>query len=162
MTLENLEYHSEQEKYFHQRHPNLLYNSKNKPFDITFKDHDGEAFQASGDFYDMNTGYWIELKSHALNKHQVKHSANDAKASALAHARSDKTRNQAMLNHGWNHSVFKQQIVQKALKAKGINYAVIFTDSTKLTFRSNGDINTMKNINLLWLYEKQYFSIFNI
>ncbi|EOX4458886.1 hypothetical protein ACJ5M8_003968 [Vibrio antiquarius] len=151
-------YDSEQEYLFHQRHPNLLYNSTSKPFDLTFKDNNGDSFLAVGDFYDMSTGWWIELKSCALNKYSTKRDSSISLNLAMQHAKTDKTKALAQLNHGWNHSTEKQTIVQASLKSKGINHVVIFTDNTKLTFRSNGDINHMKKKNLFWLYENQYFS----
>lgn len=150
----NLPYDSKQQ--FHKQHPDLLYNSTNRLFDCIFQDEDGTTFLAAGDFYDPLTERWIELKSAALNKHSSKKEADEALSTALRFAKTDKTKLVAILSHGWNHSVNKQKIVQTALAKRGINLIVIFTDNTKLTYRANGDINKMRDVDLHWCYHQQY------
>lgn len=96
--------------------------------DFTFTDKFGDNFRALPDFYNPVTGLYIELKGCKLNSKTGKSKAENAmkrfENSALKFPVSANARRYAQLRHGWNHSKYKQRIVQTALSP--LNFVVVF------------------------------------
>tara|TARA_Y100000588_G_C14097302_1_gene857185 strand:- start:384 stop:860 length:477 start_codon:yes stop_codon:yes gene_type:complete len=129
------------------KHLNLI---TDKPYKMTFYDENGEAFTAYPDFYDPKSQLVIEFKDYKLNTHTTKKSSEERKQQIEGFkgklSRLDK------LNHGWNHSMFKQAKVQSSLAAKGFKMLVVFSDDTKL---STTNKNKMDKLGLEWCYERE-------
>lgn len=116
------DYDSNIEREYHAKHPHLIRCTELLP--IQFKGNDGMVFFAKADFYHPTEDYYIELKCHPLNVVKTKADSDRRLASIPKHV---KITNQHYLAHGFNHSLYKQQIVQSTLAADGIKLLLVFT-----------------------------------
>ncbi|EOG9060647.1 hypothetical protein ACLK5F_001398 [Vibrio fluvialis] len=143
-----MQYDSKEEELFHQRHPELILCS-GKPYNYTFFDDEGSSFRAYPDFYSETLDCYIEFKSHQLNNKKTKSAAEKSHQKQINFKGRDCTKYQ--LDHGWNHSLYKQAKVQSSLKSLGINMIVVFKDGIKLTIQA---INKMNANGLKWYREE--------
>jgi hypothetical protein len=81
-------------------------------------------FFAKADFYHPTEDYYIELKDHPLNVVKTKADSERRLASIPKHV---KITNYHYLAHGFNHSLYKQKIVQSTLADNGIKLLLVFT-----------------------------------
>jgi len=114
------DYHSQVEREYHAKHPHLVRCTDNLP--IQFKGNDGMLFFAQADFFNPIDNYFIELKCHALNVVKTKSDSERRLASVPV-----KPTTYHFLAHGWNHSLWKQKIVQSTLADNGIKLLLVFT-----------------------------------
>jgi hypothetical protein len=115
-------YDSNIESEYHSKHPHLIRCTEHLP--IPFKGNDGLMFFAKADFYHPTEDYYIELKSHPLNVVKTKSDSERRLASIPKHV---KITNYHYLAHGFNHSLYKQKIVQSTLADNGIKLLLVFT-----------------------------------
>ena len=134
-------YDSLVEKLYHQHHPHLQRQLDYLP--TVFTDDNGIAFKAKSDFYCSITNTVIEVKNRQLNNYKTKQDCL-SRQSVLRQRRGYLTQLE-QLDAGWNHSLYKQLIVQQALALLGIKYLVVFYKPTKLTKQA---INKMDNLGL--------------
>lgn len=144
-------YDSIEEQNFHIRNPHLR-QLNDQHFNNWFTDTDGVAFKAMPDFFDDSTKTYIEFKCHQLNTKQTK-SDSESRLQKIQDFKGYLPNND-LLNNGWNHSMYKQAIVQQTLALNGEKMIVVFKDNTKLTTRNK---NLMTKIGLEWLYESEYY-----
>ena len=114
------DYDSNIEENYHAKHPYLVRCNDYLP--MPFMGNDGMVFFAKADFYHPTEDYYIELKSHALNVVKTK-ADSDRRLAAVP----VKPTTYHYLAHGWNHSLYKQQIVQSTLADNGIKLLLVFT-----------------------------------
>lgn len=145
-----LGYDSVAEYYFHQRHPDLTLCT-NVFYLSDFTDEDGATFKAKPDFYDQQTDTFIEFKDYKLNNERTKSTSSDRQYKITSYK--GYLSQLDLLDTGWNHSVFKQSIVQKALAVKGMKMIVVFSDDTKLPPQRK---TKMRDLGLNWMYEADY------
>jgi hypothetical protein len=143
-----MQYDSNEEEQFHQRHPELILCS-DKPYNYTFYDNEGSPFRAYPDFYSEKLGCYIEFKCHQLNNKKTKSEADLAHQKQISFKGRDCTKYQ--LDHGWNHSLHKQTKVQSSLDSLGIKMIIVFKTGTKLTTQA---INKMNANGLKWYREE--------
>lgn len=145
-------YDSKEEKTFHERNPSLKFNCKGKQFPITFFDSDAQAFKACGDFYDETTKTVIEFKACQLNNHKTKAKSNKGRETDLAFGKGPHWNS---LENGWNHSIYKQSLVQNGIESSNLEYSyfLVFKDKTKLSAQSK---NKMDALGLNWGYESDW------
>ena len=134
-------YDSLVEKLYHQQHPHLQRQLDYLP--TTFTDDNGIVFRAKADFYCSVTNTVIEVKNRQLNNYKTKQDSLN-RQQALRQRRGYLTRLE-QLESGWNHSLYKQLIVQQSLAVLGINYLIVFYKPTKLTKQA---LNKMDNLGL--------------
>ncbi|PSU32167.1 hypothetical protein [Photobacterium phosphoreum] len=149
-------YDSIAEKQFHNRHPELLVTKD--PYKCSFVDSSGTIFRAIPDFYDPQNSCYIEFKDGVLNTKPNKLSAIESSAKVQQY-KADHNLNWTFKDaytHDWNHSMFKQSIVQKRLSKKGVTMIVVFSDRSKL---SQTNINRLAKCGLKWDYESNYFEL---
>ena len=115
-------YDSNIEREYHAKHPYLVRCTDYLP--MPFKGNDGMLFFAKADFYHPTEDYYIELKNHPLN---VVKTNVDSIRRIDAIPKHIKITNKHYLLHGWNHSLYKQQIVQSTLANNGIKLLLVFT-----------------------------------
>ena len=135
-------YDSIVEKQYHQQHQHLERQLDYLP--TTFVDDNGIVFKAKADFYCSITNTYIEVKNRQLNNYRTKRACLD-RQQALRQRRGGHLTQLEQLECCWNHSLYKQVIVQQTLAVLGINYLVVFYKPTKLTKQS---INKMDNLGL--------------
>ena len=135
-------YDSLVEKLYHQQHPHLQRQLDYLP--TTFTDANGIVFKAKADFYCSITNTYIEVKNRQLNNYKSKQACLD-RQQALRQRRKGHLTQLEQLQSGWNHSLYKQLIVQQSLAVLGINYLIVFYKPTKLTKQS---INKMDCLGL--------------
>lgn len=116
------DYDSTVESEYHSKHPHLVRCTDYLP--IPFKGNDGMVFFAKADFFNPIDNYFIELKCHALNVVKTKADSERRMASIPKHV---KITNYHYLAHGFNHSLYKQKIVQSTLADNGIKLLLVFT-----------------------------------
>lgn len=134
-------YDSSIEQQYHEQHLHLERQLGYLP--ITFTDANGVAFKAKADFYDHITDTYIEVKNRQLNNYKTKQDSLN-RQQVLRQRRGYLTQLE-QLQTGWNHSLYKQLIVQQTLALLGIKYLVVFYKPTKLTKQS---INKMSALGL--------------
>ena len=134
-------YDSVIEQQYHQQHPHLQRQLDYLP--TTFTDDNGIVFKAKADFYCSITNTVIEVKNRQLNNYKTKQDCL-SRQSVLRQRRGYLTQLE-QIDAGWNHSLYKQLIVQQALALLGIKYLVVFYKPTKLTKQA---INKMDNLGL--------------
>ena len=135
-------YDSKIESIYHQQHPHLERQLDYLP--ITFTDANGVTFKAKADFYCSITNTVIEVKNRQLNNYTTKQACLN-RQSVLRQRRGGYLTQLEQLECCWNHSLYKQLIVQQSLAMLGIKYLVVFYKPTKLTKQS---INKMDNLGL--------------
>ena len=120
------------EEKFHLAFPSLTYIS-NQFYPSSFTDSNNKIFDACPDFQ-LPSGIFIEFKDAQLNYILTK---DEAKRKAEERARYACTANRndchGYLKTGWNHSLYKQAIVQKDLREQGKRMVVVFSVKTELT-----------------------------
>lgn len=116
------DYDSNIEENYHAKHPHLIRCTELLP--MPFKGNDGMLFFAKADFYHPTEDYYIELKSHPLNVVKTKADSDRRLAAIPKHV---KITNYHYLAHGFNHSLYKQKIVQSTLADNGIKLLLVFT-----------------------------------
>ena len=141
-------YASIEECIFHINNPHVEI-VVDKPYKMNFFDDNGHVFKAYPDFYDKSSLTVIEYKAHQLNNYQTKESCQQ-KLDNQKEFRG-KVTSFDKLKFGWNHSMYKQRIVQRTLESLGHKMLVVFSDTTKLSTRNK---NLMKKIDLTWCWEK--------
>lgn len=114
------DYDSNIEETYHAKHPYLERCTDYLP--MPFKGNDGLMFFAKADFYHPTEDYYIELKSHPLNVVKTK-ADSDRRLAAVP----VKPTTYHYLAHGFNHSIYKQKIVQSTLADNGIKLLLVFT-----------------------------------
>ena len=132
-------YDSKIESIYHQQHPHLERQLDYLP--ITFTDTNGTVFKAKADFYCSITNTYIEVKNRQLNNYKTKQDSLN-RQQALRQHRGYLTQLE-QLESGWNHSLYKQLIVQQSLAVLGINYLIVFYRPTKLTKQSINKMNAL-------------------
>ena len=116
------DYDSNIEENYHAKHPHLIRCTEHLP--MPFMGNDGMVFFAKADFYHPTEDYYIELKDHPLNVVKTKADSDRRLASIPKHV---KITNYHYLAHGFNHSLYKQKIVQSTLADNGIKLLLVFT-----------------------------------
>jgi len=134
-------YDSVIEQQYHQQHPHLQRQLDYLP--TTFTDDNGIVFKAKADYYDTISNTYIEVKNRQLNNYKSKQACLN-RQSVLRQRRGYLTQLE-QLESGWNHSLYKQLIVQQTLAVLGINYLIVFYKPTKLTKQA---LNKMDNLGL--------------
>ena len=135
-------YDSAIEKHYHQQYPHLERQLDYLP--ITFTDTNGTVFKAKADFYCSITNTYIEVKNRQLNNYKSKQACLN-RQQALRQRRGGYLTQLEQLQSGWNHSLYKQLIVQQSLAMLGIKYLVVFYKPTKLSKQA---INKMNHLGL--------------
>ena len=130
------------EQQYHHQNPHLERQLGYLPTEFT--DANGIVFKAKADFYDTITDTYLEVKNHQLNSYKTKQSCLN-RQSVLHQRRGGYLTKLEQLQTGWNHSLYKQLIVQQTLALLGINYLVVFYKPTKLTKQA---INKMNDLGL--------------
>lgn len=136
-------YDSKEEKQFHQR--NSFLNTSHDFFSTTFKDSEGVIFGAKPDFI-YNDQVYIEFKCQQLNNHETKAKAESRIANQISHGKNEHF---AKLQHGFNHSVFKQGIVAAAYPDR---FLLVFKDGTKMSTQAK---NKLTANGVPWCYESE-------
>ncbi|HBV76937.1 MULTISPECIES: hypothetical protein [Vibrio] len=145
-----MKYDSTEEQLFHQRNPSLILCADDF-YPYTFHDNDGTPFRAKPDFYCTEWNCWIEFKCHQLNNKKTKLIADTAHQKQIDFKGRDCIKYQ--LDHGWNHSLYKQAKVQSSLRAFDKRMIVVFKSSTKLSKQSQ---NKMSNEGMEWFFEDDF------
>lgn len=135
-------YDSSIESIYHQQYPHLQRQLGYLPTEFT--DANGTVFTAKADFYDTITDTYIEVKNRQLNNYKTKQDSLN-RQQVLRQRRGGYLTKLEQLESGWNHSLYKQLLVQQTLAKLGINYLVVFYKPTKLTKQA---INKMNNLGL--------------
>lgn len=146
-------YDSKAERAFHDRHPHLI-SLQNEYYRSSFTDLNGDVFRAKPDFFDPNFGdggAYIEFKCHQLNTKETRSDSHEAENKIFSYKGSlplvDKLKN------SWNHSLYKQAIVQQTLDRIDVQMIVVFDKDTKISTQNK---NKMKEVGLLWIMENDY------
>lgn len=116
-------YDSKIEQHYHQQHSHLERQTSYLP--TSFIDSDGTSFKAKADYYDPIIDTYIEVKNHQLNNYKTKQACLD-RQQVLRQRRGGYLTKLEQLQTGWNHSLYKQLIVQQALALLGVKYLVVF------------------------------------
>ena len=135
-------YDSAIEKHYHQQHQHLQRQLDYLP--TTFTDANGIIFKSKADFYCSITNTYIEVKNRQLNNYKTKQDSLN-RQQALRQRRGGYLTQLEQLQSGWNHSLYKQLIVQQSLAMLGIKYLVVFYKPTKLSKQA---INKMNHLGL--------------
>lgn len=138
----NTLYDSSIESIYHHQNPHLERQLGYLPTEFT--DANGIVFTAKADFYDTITDTYIEVKNRQLNNYKTKQSCLN-RQQVLRQRRGGYLTQLEQLESGWNHSLYKQLLVQQTLAKLGINYLVVFYKPTKLSKQA---INKMNNLGL--------------
>ena len=139
-------YDSVIEQQYHQQHPHLQRQLDYLP--TTFTDDNGIVFKAKADYYDTISNTYIEVKNRQLNNYKSKQACLN-RQSVLRQRRGYLTQLE-QLESGWNHSLYKQLIVQQTLAVLGINYLIVFYKPTKLSKQA---LNKMSNLGLNYIIQ---------
>lgn len=134
-------YDSTIEQQYHQQHQHLERQLSYLPTE--FIDTNGVMFKAKADFYCSITDTFIEVKNHQLNNYKTKQDSLN-RQSVLRQRRGGYLTKLEQLDAGWNHSLYKQLIVQQTLELLNIKYLVVFY-KTKLSKQA---INKMDHLGL--------------
>lgn len=148
-------YDSKAERAFHARHPHLI-SLQNDYYQSAFTDENGDVFRAKPDFFDPDfgeAGTYIEFKCHQLNTKQTRSKSHEAENKIISYK--GYLHNVDKLKNSWNHSLYKQAIVQKTLDSKDVQMIVVFDSHTKLSKQNK---NKMKDTGLKYVMESDYFS----
>ena len=127
------------EKQYHQQHPHLQRQLDYLP--TTFVDDNGIVFKAKADYYDTISNTYIEVKNRQLNNYKSKQACLN-RQQALRQRRGYLTQLE-QLQSGWNHSIYKQLIVQQTLSLLGIDYLIVFYKPTKLSKQALNKMNAL-------------------
>ncbi|HIF9261083.1 TPA: hypothetical protein ACX6Q5_000320 [Photobacterium damselae] len=147
-------YDSKAERAFHARHPELI-SLQNEYYRSSFTDENGDVFRAKPDFFDPNfgeAGAYIEFKCHQLNTKQTRSASHAAENKIFDYKGGLSQVDQ--LKNSWNHSLYKQAIVQSTLDSKDIQMIVVFEKNTKLSTQNK---NKMAEVGLKYVMESDYF-----
>ena len=134
------------EKQYHQHNPHLQRQLDYLP--TVFTDDNGIAFKAKADYYDTISNTYIEVKNRQLNNYKSKQACLNRQS--VLRQRRGYLRQLEQLESGWNHSLYKQLIVQQTLAVLGINYLIVFYKPTKLTKQA---LNKMSNLGLNYIIQ---------
>lgn len=132
-------YDSVVEQQYHHQHPHLQRQLDFLP--SIFIDTNGIVFKAKSDFYDPINDVYIEVKNRQLNNYKTKQDSLN-RQQVLRQRRGYLTQLE-QLESGWNHSLYKQLIVQQTLALLSINYLVVFYKPTKLTKQALNKMNAI-------------------
>ena len=132
-------YDSAIEQHYHQQHQHLQRQLDYLP--TTFTDDNGVIFKAKADFYDTISNTYIEVKNRQLNNYKTKQDSLN-RQSVLRQHRGYLTQLE-QLQSGWNHSIYKQLIVQQTLSLLGIDYLIVFYKPTKLSKQAINKMNAL-------------------
>ena len=136
-------YDSAIEQQYHQQHQHLERQLDYLP--TTFTDDNGVIFKSKADFYCSITDTYVEVKNRQLNNYKTKQACLN-RQSVLRQRRGGYLTQLEQLESGWNHSLYKQLIVQKALALLGIKYLVVFYNLSDPL--SKQALNKMDNLGL--------------
>jgi len=107
---------------------------------VLFTDDNGKEFRARADFYHPQTDTYLEYKDGRLNSIKSLSSSQNRLETQIKWRRVTSPTRKDQLDFGWNHSLYKQLLVQEGLGF--LNFAVIFkappTDSDAKRYAKRG------------------------
>ncbi|OMO20325.1 hypothetical protein [Vibrio lentus] len=157
-------YDSKAEVKFHLRHPTLYYNKDNKVLRnankkvVKVEDENGHKAAIAFDFSDYTTETMIEFKSGDLNLHTNMRDCEAAleKTTAwipfntkLSAYTKQSLYSKANVEHGWNHSLKKQQLSQELATSLGKESLLVFADDAKVSEETQHEL-TKQGVNWCW------------